>query len=70
MYYLKDTNDKNVGDLYCNGDSVLSDVSVYSVQDVYKRQEAGDAGRNGPGMPFRPSCKIKRIGRGMDYDGI
>ena len=36
VYYLKDTNDKNVGDLYCNGDSVLSDVSVYSVQSVPK----------------------------------
>lgn len=34
MYYLKDTNDKNVADLYCNGDSILSDVSVYSVQSV------------------------------------
>ena len=34
VYYLKDTNDKNVADLYCNGDSILSDVSVYSVQSV------------------------------------
>lgn len=34
LYYLKDVNDRGVGELYCDGENVLSDVMYNSVETV------------------------------------
>ena len=34
VYYMKDVNDDYVGDLYCNGERVVTDASRYSVKAV------------------------------------
>lgn len=34
VYYMKDVNDRYVGDLYCNGERVVTDVSRYTVEPV------------------------------------
>lgn len=34
VYYMKDVNDREMGDLYCNGERVVTDASRYTTQAV------------------------------------
>ena len=66
MYYLKDLNDRSVGELYCNGENVLTDVMYNSLASVPGQQRGSLP--DGSGQKWEATGTLTLLKKGKDED--